>query len=218
MPLVAPDTYETLASKLESLDPSNIYPGTPDAVLAGYKAQRKIYAREMRRTKISFASNLLRNQPRIQPVSSHIFSRGTIRINSSDPEAEPIVDFRALSNPLDLDVWVAYLRFLRSFITTYFSEYSPTIVTPSPANFTSDEHLKNYIKKVYSPHGWHPLGTAAKMRREIGGVVDDELRVYGVSGLRVADASIFPTLISASTQLTVYAIGEKAADLIMKEW
>ncbi|KAK3324527.1 GMC oxidoreductase-domain-containing protein [Cercophora scortea] len=56
------------------------------------------------------------------------------------------------------------------------------------------------------------------MRRGLGGVVDDELRVYGVKGLRVADASIIPTLVAATTQLTVYTIAEKVAAMIKETW
>ena len=67
---------------------------------------------------------------------------------------------------------------------------------------------------------WHPVGTCAMGGHEgiDGGVVDDRLRVYGVEGLRVCDASIMPLQISAHLQATVYAIGEKGADMIKEDW
>ncbi|GAB1312631.1 hypothetical protein MFIFM68171_02841 [Madurella fahalii] len=61
---------------------------------------------------------------------------------------------------------------------------------------------------------FHPIGTAAKMKRKWGGVVDEQLLVYGVKGLSVVDTSIMPTLVGGTTSMTVYAIAEKAADLI----
>ena len=67
---------------------------------------------------------------------------------------------------------------------------------------------------------WHPVGTCAMGGHEgiKGGVVDDRLRVYGVKGLRVCDASIMPLQIGAHLQATVYAIGEKGADMIKEDW
>lgn len=64
----------------------------------------------------------------------------------------------------------------------------------------------------------HHAGTTAMMPRELGGVVDAELRVYGVEGLRVVDAGIIPILPAAHIQSTVYAVAEKGADLIKKSW
>ncbi|KAL2258168.1 hypothetical protein VTK26DRAFT_8628 [Humicola hyalothermophila] len=73
---------------------------------------------------------------------------------------------------------------------------------------------KAYLEETMSPSEFHPAGTCAMMPRELGGVVDEELKVYGVQRLRVVDASIIPTLPGANTCQTVYMIGEKAADLI----
>lgn len=64
----------------------------------------------------------------------------------------------------------------------------------------------------------HPCGTCAMMPRAMGGVVDDRLKVYGVKGLRVVDASIFPMIPRGNIQSSVYAVAEKAADLIREDW
>ena len=67
---------------------------------------------------------------------------------------------------------------------------------------------------LVSPTNAHPCGTAAMMPRGLGGVVDERLRVYGVRGLRVVDASVLPVIVAANLQVTMYAVAEKAADLI----
>ncbi|PVH91506.1 GMC oxidoreductase, partial [Periconia macrospinosa] len=68
--------------------------------------------------------------------------------------------------------------------------------------------------KAASNTNWHSVGTLAMAPQENGGVVDTSLRVYGVSGLRVVDASIFPLVPQSNTQSLVYAVAERAADLI----
>jgi len=81
------------------------------------------------------------------------------------------------------------------------------------SNVTSTEDLTEYFKKSL----WtvfHPTGTCAMLPRKDGGVVDEKLRVYGTSNLRVVDASIIPLITSTHIQATVYAIAEKAAQII----
>ncbi|SPO01487.1 related to alcohol oxidase [Cephalotrichum gorgonifer] len=215
LPVAAPEEYEAIAERYESLDLAEYAAeDTREEVLAGYDAQRNLYVREMRRTGLSFMNYIVGGGPGASPINLHITSRGTIRLNATDLEADPVVDYRALSNPTDVDLMVAYLEFFRRFFTTgELGQWNATEVRPGEG-----EDLEAFVRAGYNPQGWHPVGTAAKMRRELGGVVDDELRVYGVDGLRVADASIMPTLIGGTTQLTVYAIAEKVADMIMETW
>ncbi|KAJ9264202.1 CAZyme family AA3 [Paecilomyces variotii] len=90
------------------------------------------------------------------------------------------------------------------------------------------------VKRVYPPENpsldwrqwvshntitdWHPIGTCSMLPRKSGGVVDSQLKVYGTTNVRVADASVFPLHISAHIQATIYAVAEKAADLIKQKW
>jgi len=215
LPAAAPDTYAKISHSYASQNLAKyVSPDTAPTVLAGYKAQQAILSREMRGN-LTFLNYIIPPAPAGQPINFHITSRGTVQINPTSPDSpEPIIDYRALSNPTDMDLMIAYIQFLRRFfLKGPLSRYKTTEVSPG-ANVTSNEDLARYVRENYIPQGWHPVGTAAKMRRELGGVVDDELRVYGVKKLRVADASIMPMLIGGTTQLTAYAIGEKAADLI----
>ncbi|KAH7121277.1 glucose oxidase [Dendryphion nanum] len=215
LPVVSPTNYEKIASRYSSHDLSKIVPfNTSPSVLAGYKEQQRIFAREMRQNRVSFSNNLIGGTGGIMPIGLHTMSRGTIRINPLTPDAEPLIDYAALSNPTDIDLMVEYVRLVRRvFATPQLAQYGPVEQYPG-ANMTSDEALSDWVRSVYTPFGYHPIGTAAKMPREFGGVVDEELKVHGVEGLSVVDASVMPTLIGGTTQFTVYAIAEKAADLI----
>ena len=75
------------------------------------------------------------------------------------------------------------------------------------------EAVKQYLRST-AISNWHPVGTCAMMPRDNGGVVDEKLIVHGMANLRVADASIFPITTSGNPLTSVYAVGEKAADLI----
>jgi choline dehydrogenase-like flavoprotein len=81
---------------------------------------------------------------------------------------------------------------------------------PGPAILDVGDALEVYVRTALLT-AWHPAGTAAMLPKELGGVVDPELKVYGVSNLRVVDASIIPMLPSSHTMATVYAIAEKVS-------
>jgi len=76
--------------------------------------------------------------------------------------------------------------------------------------------VRGYADELVSSNS-HPLGTAAMMPRELGGVVDSALRVYGTGNVRVVDASVLPFQISGHLTASIYAIAEKAADIIKAE-
>lgn len=146
-------------------------------------------------------------------VDLHPLSRGTINIDPDDPEGtEPLVDYRALSNPLDAVVMADILRYTRSFYlnNSINAQYDPVEVQPG-AEVQTDEEMAAFLAETLSPSEFHPSGTAAMLPKDLGGVVDQELKVYGVERLRVVDASIIPTLVGANTCQTVYAIGEKVS-------
>lgn len=136
-------------------------------------------------------------------------------IDPADPYfALPKVDYRAMTNPADGDLFVEFTRFTRHvFTTTSLAQYNPVELVPG-ANVTDPEDIIAEVRGRMIPTSFHPVGTSAMMPKNLGGVVDEELMVYGVKGLSVVDAGVMPDLPGAYTQGTVYAIAEKAADLI----
>jgi choline dehydrogenase-like flavoprotein len=198
--------------------------GIDPTVVAGYVEQKKTLARQFK----SDASTLLEipfsGGSSFSIVLCKCLSRGTIHISPDDDgiaatgrgNAEPIVDYRSFSNPLDLELTVELLRGARDLMASepMMEAFAPVETSPG-AGLTGDE-LKAWIAGRISPSTGHPIGTAALGPRELGGVVGPGLRVYGTRGLSVADNSIMPLIPSTHTSSTAYAIGEKAADLILK--
>ncbi|KAI8949821.1 GMC oxidoreductase [Xylaria longipes] len=217
MPVIAPDIFEEIASKLEKLDHATLLPdGTDPTVIAGYKAQMKNMAAAIRSPNTAFYNHVLTGSASSGTiVDLHPLSRGTVNINVTDPfGSEPVVDYRALTNPVDLDIMVEILRFTkRYYFETRLRDLAPRQVQP-PDYINEPEDLKAFLRQNVNPSYFHPVGTCAMMPRELGGVVDERLKVYGVENLRVVDASIMPVLVGANTCQTTYAIAEKAADLI----
>ena len=139
-------------------------------------------------------------------------SRGSVRITSRDPFQAPAMRPNYLSEALDRRCAIESLKFTRRLASTdalrpYLSEeYRPG------AAATSDEDLLDFARE-YAQTIFHPSGTC-KMGSDAMAVVDAELRVRGVQGLRVVDCSIMPTLVSGNTNSPVIMIAEKASDLI----
>ncbi|KAJ7482022.1 alcohol oxidase [Mycena latifolia] len=144
---------------------------------------------------------------------THAFSRGTVHIASTDPLAAPVIDHRVLDNALDIEVLVQAIKFSRRLAATGELRAAITREVLPGAAVQSDSELAAYVREIVSTV-FHPIGTAAMLPRGEGGVVDSELRVYGTANLRVIDASIIPIHLSAHIQATVYAVAEKAADIV----
>lgn len=142
-------------------------------------------------------------------------STGTVTITSADPFLAPEIDYNFLADPDDCKVMVDGIRQVRRILAaSAFTDYQGEEIHPG-ADCQSDEQI---IEKVKEKVGlvYHPVGTC-KMGTDEMAVVDPELRVRGLEGLRVVDASIMPRLISGNTNAPTIAIAEKAADIILNE-
>jgi choline dehydrogenase-like flavoprotein len=139
-------------------------------------------------------------------------SKGTLRLTSTEPDADPHIDPNYLAVQKDADTLIQGIAITRQIMA--HSAIAPEVTGElHPAGDTFDEaelrrELPNRISTVY-----HPVGTC-KMGVGKDAVVDPQLRVNGVEGLRVADASIFPNITSGNTNAPCLMIGEKAADLL----
>jgi len=217
LPVIAPDTFEKLARAYELQDPGAYLPrGVDKTIVAGYAAQQKALAAAMRSRGTGYYNLYLSGGSREGAiVFLHPTSRGTVLINITDPIfGDPIVDYRSLTNPTDLDIWIAFTRFTRRFFKVpSLQVYQPREVLPG-LNVTSDEDIAAYVRESMNPSTFHPVGTCSMLPRELGGVVSQELLVYGVKHLSVVDASIMATIPGAYTQQTTYMIGEKVRFLL----
>ena len=138
--------------------------------------------------------------------------KGTVELVSADPTVKPKVNPNVFQNDSDYDVLIEGVKVARKiFATKAMDEFRGDEMLPGE-EVQSDEDLKAYINK-YIQTIYHPVGTC-KMGDDDMAVVDNELRVHGIKGLRVADASIMPSIINANTNAPSIMIGEKCADLI----
>lgn len=139
-------------------------------------------------------------------------SRGSVHARSPDPLAPPQIHTNYLTQDEDLRTFLKAMRLVRRIVQQpALARYAVREVRPGPA-LASDAELENYLRASLFP-SYHPVGTC-KMGRDALAVVDAQLRVHGVAGLRVADASIMPTIPASNTNAAAIMIGEKASDLI----
>jgi choline dehydrogenase len=140
-------------------------------------------------------------------------SRGRIRLTSADPTAPLSLDPRTFSVDADLEALTASVELMREVANQpALSEWSKGELYPGPGVRTHEE-VRDYVRKTVGSYH-HQVGTC-KMGQDEAAVVDPELRVYGVEGLRVADASIMPFITTGNTNAPTFMIGEKASDLLL---
>jgi len=152
------------------------------------------------------------------PVQPH--SEGEVRLVSSDVGDAPRIDLNYLADPYDVTVMVAVMRRALEIVDHWPGDGLGSLLVPpalaeahghTAGDVPSDALLED-LARHYALTVYHETSTC-----RMGSVVDAELRVLGVAGLRVADASIMPTVVSGNTNAATIMIGERAADLIAEE-
>jgi choline dehydrogenase-like flavoprotein len=192
---------------------------TSRSLLRGVEAQRAILAKRYTSNTSRVASGGIPGTgfaftPFLKPAS-----RGTVTLDPENPHGLPVVQYNTLSNPVDASILVALTRRTRRFwssprVAAAFGDISE--VQPG-SQYQSDEEILGALRAGNLRPGLaHPVGTCAMMPEELGGCVGSDLRVHGVGGLSVVDASVMPLIPGAPLQATVYAVAEKAADFIKR--
>jgi choline dehydrogenase len=149
----------------------------------------------------------------ILPTLLNPKSRGQLILDPKNPYAMPIINPNFLSEESDLQVLIQGAKqALTIFEQPAFDRYRTSVTAPLHRQSDDDlaQHILRSVETVY-----HPVGTC-KMGKDELAVVDDELRVHGIEGLRVIDASVMPTIVSGNTNAAVYMIAEKGAELVLK--
>ena len=142
-------------------------------------------------------------------------SRGQIHITSADPRQPPAIRFNFLSSPVDAELTVRAIRIARAVMTApAMAPLRLTEMAPGEAR-QSDAEIIDWVRQA-AETTYHPVGTC-RMGADGMAVVDARLRVHGIAGLRVADASIMPTLTSGNTNAPAIMIGEKAAEMVLQD-
>ena len=144
------------------------------------------------------------------PILAQPYSRGSVRLRSSNPQDPPVVNPNYLQCQSDVDVLVDAVKLIRKIASMpAFADLNGGEMVPG-----ADADVEAYVRGGVSTI-WHPVGTC-KMGRDALAVVDPHLKVYGVEGLRVADASVMPTVPSGNTYAGCVMIAEKLADELLK--
>ncbi|XXH02116.1 hypothetical protein Hte_008484 [Hypoxylon texense] len=142
---------------------------------------------------------------------SHPLSRGYVNIQSANIGDPPIINLKYFSHPADLEIMAEYILQLHKLValpplTDLLKQ--PVTLSQFLSNFANLDSAKNYIR-LRATTIWHPAGTYAMLTRD---------KVYGMKKLRVFNASVAPLLPPANLQSTIYALAEKAANLIKEEY
>jgi len=206
----------------------------PDVQLSissfSYAADRGIFmaqAVDMKRSVFNelYGEYLTSETLTINPNLARPYSRGSVRLRSSNPEDDPVVDSNYFDDPRDMAAMVKGIRHAFKIAESRAMKKSLNPETRSKGlsacskhEYGSDAYWECYARNTASSL-WHFSGTA-KMgpATDPTAVLDNRLRVRGAQGLRVVDASVFPQVPVTNSMASVYAVAEKAADLIKEDW
>ena len=141
-------------------------------------------------------------------------SLGSIHIHSSNPQTPPSIRFNFLSNELDRRTTIDAIHWTRKIVNASAMDGLRGKEFKPGTDVTSDDEILDWVRRT-AETAYHPVGTC-KMGSDANSVVDERLRVHGLDGLRIADASIMPTLVSGNTNGACIMIGERCSDFILE--
>jgi choline dehydrogenase-like flavoprotein len=214
----------SLISSLQSQNSAAYLPPiySDPSLLAGFNAQKKILISQFRagnvaNVEIPFAGAGGGVNSLQKPLS-----RGTVHLNATDPRAEPVVTNYAFQNPFDKEQLFAAISWFRKLMSAEaLTGLKPIETVPGPQFQDRDsvfEALRTartaFGSPALSPSFAHPSSSCPMMPKNKGGCVGSDLLVYGVKKLSIIDASIMPIIPAAHLQASLYAVAEKAADII----
>ena len=139
-------------------------------------------------------------------------SLGSVHVRSAEPDAHPAIRFNFLSDRLDQQVMVESIRIARRIVSSPAMDALRGEEHTPGAHVATDDELLDWVRRT-AQTAYHPVGTC-RMGQGLHTVVGPDLKVHGIVGLRVADASVFPTMPSGNTNAAAIMVGEKASDLI----
>jgi choline dehydrogenase len=210
-------SYQSIITSAKTQPPSVYGTDIKPSVLDGYYKQREIILQLYGETTAAVQETGW-GSGAVMPITLvKQLSRGFVAINSTDIFQPPLIDWRSLTYPSDLEIMVEALRLNRKMIASEpMQELQPVEISPG-AHLVGDDELQAALRRLVVPTYSHPCCTASMMGPELGGVVNADLKVHGVENLRVVDASIMPLIPATHTSSTVYAVAEKAADIIKEQ-
>jgi choline dehydrogenase-like flavoprotein len=220
LPEVNPKGYRSLARQVRHQKNYKYMPSiykNSAKLLKGVTAQRKLLANLFENDQAGVVEySVPASGASVLVGLERPISRGTIMINPANPQGAPKIFYNAFSNPVDRAVFASCVRYIRGvWASPELSKFSPVETSPG-AQYQTDEEIMTKLVELGSivPTLSHPSCSCAMMPEDMGGCVSDKLLFYGISRLSIVDASIIPLIPSQHIQSTMYAIGEKAADII----
>lgn len=213
--------YKNITAEIAAQEPVDFLPkrySHVHALYAGYVRQRDILLAHYLGDSAAIVELPIQPTGRASIVLQKPLSRGTIALNTTHPQSYPIVFHNAFQNPIDVAVLGELVRWNRKhWASPSLALYSPVENVPGVQYQTDEDLLQAFVaQNQITPLFAHPSGGCSMMPEELGGCVSDTLEVYGVRKLSVVDASILPMIPAAHLQATMYAVAEKAADIIKK--
>jgi choline dehydrogenase-like flavoprotein len=212
------DKWSQIVSTVKSQNSRSYLPSVYDdtSLLRGFTKQRDIIASlhaspdaavgEFPMVPFGLAINALQ-----RPLS-----RGTVTLNPSNKYGNPVIQWNSLQNPVDRQILVEQVRWTRKhWASPHLAKFSPIELIPGVQAQTDDEIINDLLQQNALEASFaHMSGSCSMMPESYGGCVGSDLAVYGVKGLSIVDASIIPLIPATHLQSTMYAVAEKAADLI----
>ncbi|KAF6822536.1 choline dehydrogenase [Colletotrichum plurivorum] len=210
--------WESVLEAAAAADPNaHLAVDVPAPVREGYKRQRALLLDQLASQDVPIGMVHWGTADSVTLYFLKALSRGSVKIASTDPLQQPVIDFRTASDPVDLDLaWALFSKSAEIMSQPAMAVLGPEMSAPWAG--VSEDEFKTLLRENMGVSNAHQCCTAAMMPEELGGVVDPQMRVYGIEGLRVIDVSYWPMVLAAAPTATTYASGEKVADIIKKEY